>query len=123
MNVKKLNTAIQTLKDNLEEGLVATDIYMSADGESIAGFNSNPQACALFNRITNYLTDALNGAEFPKLGKYYLLSLTDSFMVMVIPLGDYQWGMLVDTKKVQLGLLLNVVLPKILASFEEAISE
>ncbi len=30
-------------------------------------------------------------------------------MIVMIPMGDFAWGMLVDGKKTQLGLLLNVV--------------
>jgi hypothetical protein len=36
--------------------------------------------------------------------------------------GDYQWGILVDTKKVQLGLLLNVFIPKTMDAIREALA-
>jgi response regulator of citrate/malate metabolism len=116
MNVKKLNQAI-------EKGLLATDIFETADGQSIIGWNSNPQACALFNRITNYMTEALDGAGFPALGRYYIIDLAGGKMVIVIALGEFQWGILVDRAKIQLGLLLNVVMPKIIDSFEQAMTE
>jgi hypothetical protein len=41
---------------------------------------------------------------------------------MNISLGDYMWGVLFDEKKVQLGLILNVVLPKTLDAFQEAVA-
>lgn len=123
MNVKKLNQAVEVLKDDMGAGLLATDIYGTADGQSVAGWNSNPQACALFNQITGDMTSALEGAGFPTLGRYYILDLVDDKMVVVITMGDYQWGLLVDRTKAQLGLLLNVVVPKIIDAFEEAIAE
>ncbi len=122
MDVQKLNEAIEIEKRDLGEGLLATDIFSSSDGQSVAGYNTNPQACALFNKITGDLSDSLVGSGFPGLGRYYILDLVDGKMVVVIPLGDYQWGMLIDTKKVQLGLLLNVVMPKMINAFEEAIT-
>jgi CheY-like chemotaxis protein len=122
MNVKKLNQAIEVLKDDLGEGLLSTDIYGADDGQSLAGWNSNPQACALFNQITGHMTDALDGAGFPTLGRYYILDLVDDKMVVVITMGEYEWGLLVDRPKAQLGLLLNVVIPKIIDAFEEAIA-
>lgn len=122
MNIKKLRQAIDILKDNLGDALLATDIYSSNDGQSLAGFNSNPRACALFNRITNFLSDALEGSGFPVLGKYYIVDLSGGHMVIVIPLGEYQWGMLVKSDKAPLGLLLNVVLPKSTKAFEEAVA-
>ncbi|MCP4216763.1 MAG: hypothetical protein GY765_19085, partial [bacterium] len=50
------------------------------------------------------------------------LDLADKKMVIVIPLGDYQWGILVDGDKTKLGLLLNISIPKIIDAFEEAIT-
>ncbi len=122
MNVKKLNEAIEVVKENLGAGLLATDIFGSEDGQSLAGWNSNPQACALFNQITNYMTEALGEAGFPSIGRYYILDLVDEKMILVITMGDFQWGLLVDRTKTQLGLLLNIVVPKIIDSFEEAIA-
>lgn len=122
MDVQKLNQAIEIQKKDLGEGLLATDIFAKADGQSVTGYNSNPQACALFNKMTGDLHDSLVGSGFPGLGKYYILDLVDNMMVVVIPLGDYQWGMLINTKKVQLGLLLNVVMPKMIDAFEESIT-
>lgn len=122
MNVKKLNQAIEVQKENMGEGLLATDIYGSEDGQSLVGWNSNPQACALFNRITNYMKEAIDGAGFPPLNRYYILDLADDKLVIVIILGDFQWGMLVDRTKIQLGLLLNVAMPKMIVAFEEAMA-
>ncbi len=122
MNVKKLNQAIEIQKENIGDGLMATDIYGADDGQTLVGWNSNPQASALFNRITKYMIEALDGAGFPRLNRYYILDLADDKMVIVIILGDYEWGMLIDRTKIQLGLLLNVALPKMMAAFEDAMT-
>ena len=123
MNVKKLEGAIDVLKENLGAGLLACDIIGSEDGQSIAGFNSQPAASALFAQITNMMAKSLDDSGFPSLGRYYLLDLVDEKMVIVLTMGDFQWGMLLDRSKAQLGLLLNVVIPKAIDSFEEAIAE
>jgi YesN/AraC family two-component response regulator len=122
MNVSKLNKSIETLKESLGNGLLATDIWGTADMQSIAGFNSQPAATALFGQIINSTNQALQGAGFPSLGKYCIFDLVDGKLVVLIPMGDYAWGMLVDGKKAQLGLLLNVALPKAVAAFEDAIT-
>ena len=121
MNVQKLNEAVEVLKTNLGSGLLATDIFSSADLQSVAGFNSNPQACAVFGDITKRMNKSLSESGFPTIGKYYLLNLVSDKMVIVIPMGDYQWGMLLDGTKVSLGLILNIALPKAISSFEEAL--
>jgi CheY-like chemotaxis protein len=125
MNVQKLNQAMDTLKQSMGDAMLAADIYSTSDGQPIVSLNNKPEpvADALFNRITQMMDESLQEAGFPALGKYYLMDLVDGKMAMLICMGDYQWGMLVDSTKAQLGLLLNVVLPKIIDVFEEAIAD
>ena len=122
MDVQKIKAAIDVLKSDLGDGLLATDIFGSKDGQSIAGYNTQPKGSALFSQMTHRLQSTLQGSGFPGLGRFYILDLVDEKMVIVMPMGDYQWGMLVDGKKTQLGLLMNVVMPKIIDAFEEAIT-
>lgn len=123
MNIQKLNAAVEELQGTLAGGLLATDIFAARDGQSIAGFNSQPRASALFNQLTDYLTKALKGSGFPNLGRYMVIELEGEHIVVIVPLGEYRWGMLVDIKKTQLGLLLNVALPQAIASFQEAMGQ
>jgi hypothetical protein len=122
MNIKKMKEAVDKLKEDLGDGILSTDIYSSADGQSIYGINSQPKACALFNQVTNFLTKSLKGSNFPLLGRYYIVDLADSKMFLVIPMDGYQWGLFVDTKKIATGLLLNVILPEIVDKFEDALA-
>ncbi|HLP48703.1 MAG TPA: response regulator [Candidatus Deferrimicrobium sp.] len=121
MDIKKLQEAVKMLKEDLGEGLLSTDIYTNVDGQSIAGYNTLPKACALFNRMTFQLNRTLKDSGFPVVGKYYMLDLADKKRVFVIPLGDYQWGILVDGS-IALGLLLNIAIPKAIDAFEQAIT-
>ena len=121
MNIQKLNDAIETLKSDLGEGLVATDIFTVADGMSIAGYNPQPKASALFNQLTTNTMNTLRGAGFPNLNKYLIMDLEGNHMVIVLPMGDYRWGILVNTQKIQLGLLLSIAIPNSLKAFEDAL--
>ncbi len=121
MDVKKFGKIIETLKEDLGDGLLADDIYSTKDGQSFAGFNSNPQACALFNEITKYLVKSLKGSNFPGMGNYYMILLENNYAVVVIPKGDFQHGMLVDLSKTTMGILTNVAIPKIIAGLDEAL--
>ncbi|SFV52108.1 hypothetical protein MNB_SV-9-567 [hydrothermal vent metagenome] len=121
MNIKKLNQAIEVLKDDVGEGLVSCDIFTVADGMSIAGHNPQPKASALFNQLTSNIMKTLKGARFPNLSKYYIMDLEGDHMVIILPLGDYRWGILVNSKKVQLGLLLSIAIPNSIEAFEEAL--
>jgi CheY-like chemotaxis protein len=122
MDVKKINAIVKEVKEDLGDALLSTDIWTTADGTVIAGVNSNPKAAALMNQVGQELIKALTGAKFPSLEDYYILDLLDGKMMLCLFFGDYQWGMLLDTEKVQLGLLLNVVTPKAIAGFKEAAS-
>jgi YesN/AraC family two-component response regulator len=122
MNISKLNKSIEILKESLGGALLATDIFGTVDMQSVTGFNSNPAACALFGQIITSTNQALKESGFPTLGKYCLFDLVDAKMVVLIPMGEFIWGMLIDSKKAQLGLLLNIALPKSIAAFEDAIT-
>ena len=123
MNIKQVKKSIDKLKDDLEDALIMTDIFTTADGESIAGYNTQPKACAHFSKVTNHMVKALKESNFPKLNNFYIVNLMNSLVLIVLPLDEYQWVMLIDTSKAPLGLLLNIILPKIVDSFKEAISE
>ena len=122
MNIPKLKEAVDTLREDLGEGMLATDIFSKQDGQAVEGYNSQPAACALFSQMTKYIFKSLSDSGFPTIGRYYLLDLVDNKAVVVIPLGEYIWGIFIDTKKVPIGLVLNVGLPKAISIFEEAIT-
>lgn len=122
MDTKKINQIIEKMQKDLGEGLLATDLWNVNDAQSIAGFNPQPKAVALFNQVTEYLTESLKRSGFPSLGKYYIIDLEDGKYVVVIPMNPYQWGMLIDGNKVKLGLLLNITIPEMISAFTEATS-
>jgi hypothetical protein len=122
MDVQKLKNAIEILRSAEDGGLIACDIWPTGMGQSIAGYNSQPKASALFEKMTEYLTKTLDGAGFPKLNKYYMLDLDGENLVIVLQFKEgYQWGMLVDNSKVNLGMLLHVAIPNARKAFLEAL--
>lgn len=122
MNVTKLKKAMDVLEENLGDGLLASDIYSSKDGTPIIALNNNPEpvADALFCRIINSINSAFMEAKFPTLKNFVLFDLNDEKTALILPLEEYQWGMLIDSTKVQLGLILNLAVPKALAAFQNA---
>jgi YesN/AraC family two-component response regulator len=124
MDIKKLKEALEYLKEQLGKGLVHSDIWATADGQPLVGYNSQTKAAALFNQLTQQIADALHQSEedYVELGRYYLIDLVGDHTVIILYLGEYQWGILFNKKDIQLGLLLNVVIPQIIDVFEEAIT-
>jgi hypothetical protein len=111
---------MEALKEDLGDALIATDIYSVHDGQGIVAYNPQPAANALFNRITGVMVKSLKESGFPDLGRYYQIELVGGKLITNMVLGDYAWGMLVDTNKAQVGLLNNVIIPKLIEFFKEA---
>src|SRR5690606_18293657 len=120
IDVKTLESAVQDLRNVLRDGLVATDIWDRASGLSIAGFNQQPVAVALFTRITTEMESSLTDSQFPGLGRYYLIDMEGNHTVVVVNHGELLQGMLVDNKRANLGLLISVAIPRMLDSVTKA---
>ena len=121
MDISKLNKAMEELSEYSNGGALASDIYTSRDGQSIAGFNSNPVASAMFNQITQYIGATIKESGMPAMGKYYIIELAENKAIVVLTMGDYQWGMAIDTKICSLGLMINIVIPHITELFRSAV--
>ena len=121
INIDKLETAIQDLKGTLKDGLLSTDIWDRSTGLALAGFNTQPAAVALFTELTSTLVSALSDSGFPGLKRYYFLDMEGDHIVMIIRHGnDLLQGILMNSQKVNIGLLLSVALPKMLTSVEKS---
>ena len=88
VDTEKLNTAVQELRNTLKEGLIATDIWELGVGLSIAGYNSQPAAVALFTELTTSLMSTLSDSGFPKLRRYYILELEGDHLVVILRHGN-----------------------------------
>lgn len=121
MDVKKLNACMEMVQSDLGNGLIAASILSIADAQAlIRTENSQPGAAAMSCELTKYMQKSLAHGYAP-LGRFYFMELEGDKGVLVIPHGPYQWAIAFDTQKVKLGLMINVVLPKLLVAFEEAI--
>jgi hypothetical protein len=121
INVPGLHQAIAALKDGLDGALLASDILFGADMEPVAGWNSRPEATALFGQLALATQKAIHRSGFNGRAKHCLLELRDGNWAVVIPLGHYAWGMLLDGERTRLGKLLNVALPKAVEAFAAAV--
>ncbi len=121
--IDEFNKMIDELKDDLGEGMIACDIWHKRDAQSLAGYNSQPKAVALFNEVTRMLDKTTSESDYPRLGNYYIVHLENDLLVVVVFFADYQFGSLIDLSKTTMGILISVALPKLLKSLDEAVSE
>ncbi|HYQ01797.1 MAG TPA: hypothetical protein VER96_24155 [Polyangiaceae bacterium] len=120
IDTKILDSAVQDLRNVLRDGLVATDIWDRTAGLSLAGFNQQPVAVALFTRITTELESSLTDSNFPPLARYYLLDMEGNHTVAVINHSALLQGILVDNKRANLGILISVAIPRMLETVARA---
>lgn len=120
ININALELAIQDLRGTLREGLLATDMWEREAGLSLASFNTQPVAVALFTRITIELETSLADSKFPGLARYYLLDMEGGHTVVVINHGSILQGILVDNKRANLGLVISVAIPRMIDAVTKA---
>ena len=124
MDAKTFNKAIDIMKEKLGKAFIACSIWANADGQPMIIYDPHQAvdpgaATALFNQVTKYIRTSLKDADFPvKLNRYYFMDLSDNKIAMAVQLGDFQWGMLIDTSLTSLGMILNVALPDAMALFK-----
>jgi len=121
VDIGKIEATLEDLKKTLRDGLIASAIWDRATGLSLADYNPQPAAVALFTQVTEELTDVLSGAGYPVLRQYYFVDLAGGNAAMVILHGsDILQGILLDVRKANIGVLLAVVLPKMIDSVQKA---
>lgn len=122
MDTKQINAAIEGLKNDLGEGLLSCDVWITGTGQAIATYNGgNAKATALFDQITSNINKAIEVAEFPKLNPYYLFNTEGGVTVLVLVHKNLQMGVAVEAAKTQLGLFLNIAVPNVIAALEKAV--
>jgi hypothetical protein len=120
IDTKVLESAVQDLRNILRDGLLATDIWERSAGLSLAAFNQQPVAVALFTRITEELDTSLRDSSFPALARYYLLDLEGNHTVALLNHGQLLQGILVDNKRANLGILISVAIPRMIETVTRA---
>ncbi len=119
--LEALQECVNFAKEELGEGLMASDIYSDDGLPVVEGYNSNPKSSALFANITDYIRKAVVSSNFPNLGDYYMINLEDDRLVIVILTEHFQWQMLIDHRKIKLGYLFSIFFPEAIKRFKEAV--
>lgn len=115
MDLKAVKAILEELDDQLMGGLISVDIISKASGMSLAGINSAPKACAMFNRLSEQLHTALTRSEdaLAKGINKFIIEGDNGLLIFVIELDDrHRWAILVDGGKAQLGWVF-VIIPEI----------
>jgi hypothetical protein len=121
---RKLDECVEICKSDMGNALISVSVISMANGKALGGYNSRPEAVLLFNEITNFMKQILEKNSSEALGRYYIVDLLkDNQMLFSLLCGkyEYQLGIVFDSTEIQLGLFLNVIIPKITKVFEDAV--
>jgi len=120
LDISKINDAVEKLKRDLGEGLIATEMWNSNDLQIVAGFNSDPKSRSIFSRIAEYLNNSLGECDFPELDDFYILNLKKNRLILVLLLDNYHWGLIVNRKGSVMGFLISIIIPELKKVFKSA---
>ncbi len=123
MDLRAVKVILEEIDDHLMGGLLSVDIISKASGMSLAGINSAPKSCALFNRLSEQLHSALTKSEDSLAGgiNKFIIEGDNGLYIFVIELDErHRWAMLVDGAKAQLGMVF-VIIPEIQPRLVDAI--
>lgn len=116
IETEKFDRAFELLKKELGETLLASNIFSIQDSKKLSSYNSSPKTGEFFNKMTKDMNRYLKKIKLPLTGKYYLIDLKDNKTLIVLTFKEYRWALLLDSRKLKLGLLLNLVLPDIIGT-------
>ena len=123
MDLRAVKVILEEIDDHLMGGLLSVDIISKASGMSLAGINSAPKSCALFNRLSEQLHSALTKSEDSLAGgiNKFIIEGDNGLYIFVIELDErHRWAMLVDGAKAQLGMVF-VIIPEIQPRLVDAV--
>ena len=108
----KLKKTIESLLNDMEDGLLFCDIWSNKSGLSVESHNPNPKYTAHFWRLTKDMKKTINNLGFPELGEFQLVDLQADSMLFLLFLDEkYTLGGLLDKNEVSLGVLHNIAIP------------
>jgi FixJ family two-component response regulator len=111
---EKFDKAFKLLKKELGETLLASHIFTIQDSKKLSCYNSTPKTGEYFNKMTTDMDKYLEKIKLPLTGKYYLIDLKGNKTLIILTFKKYRWALLLDSRKLKLGLLLNLILPDII---------
>ncbi len=120
VDVRGLDVVVTDLHRRLGDGLLATDIWDRRTGWQLASHNTQPEAVALLNQLTEQIDRTLAGGGHPTLGDYLILDLDDDHVVVLMIHGELVHALILDAAAIDLEVLYGVALPLAMSAVAEA---
>jgi molybdopterin-guanine dinucleotide biosynthesis protein A len=116
VNISLMERTLAELRAQLKDALLVSTVWDHETGLPLVGYNSNPVATALLTNVLITTNRLLVGADMPAINRYFVAELQHNRTGLIVRHGRaLLHGILVDTAKTNLGVLMSIVLPKMLA--------
>ncbi len=104
--------------EEMGSGLVASSIWNKHTSATILGYSPDGNDLSIFNEVSKHIEEALAKVKLPSVNRFYMIEVKDNMVVFIVHLND-EWiqGMLLDTSKIQIGLVMNYIVPKMIEEF------
>ena len=115
----KLGACLNIMSKDMDDALIAASIANINEGKVMASYHSVPETAEAFLRLTKYMKNAFSANTTDNLGDHFILDLKDQQTLVVLIIGEHQWCIVFNNAKCTLGLLRNIIMPKVIKTFNE----
>ncbi len=115
----KLSACLNIMSKDMGDALTAASISNMNEGKILAAHHAAPENAEAFLRLTKFMRQAFSDNTANNLGDHYIVDLKDKQTLVVLMIGDHQWCIVFKNEKCTLGLLRNVIMPKVIKTFNE----
>jgi hypothetical protein len=116
---EKLSACLNIMVKDMGDALTAVSIVDVGKGKVLASYHTAPETAEAFSGLTNFLQSAFRENTQAVLGDHLILDLKNQQTLVLLLFGEQQWCIVFDNVKCTLGLLRNVVMPKVIRTFNE----
>lgn len=123
MDLSILDSSWQEQQRFLRDGLLDGAIWSRQTGLAISSVGEvREDFIAMITQLLGDVDDTLSGSGFPSLNRYMMFNMEKAGVIVVVIQHDADifQGVTLDPKRINLGMLFNVAIPKALAKVKEA---
>ncbi|MEN6508636.1 MAG: DUF4388 domain-containing protein [Smithella sp.] len=115
----KLDTCLNLMSKDMGDALRAASIINISAGKVLAFYNDDPDTAESFLRLTNFMKTTYSNETPFELGDHLIMDLKDHQTLVILMIGEHQWNIIFNNVKCSLGMLRNIIMPKVIRTFNE----
>ncbi len=115
----KFEACLALLSKDMGDALAAATIAKLDEDKVMASYKASPDAAQAFLRLTKFMKTAFAANTTLELGDHYILDLKDQQILVALIIGEHQWCVVFNNVKCTLGLFRNVIMPKVIRTYNE----